>query len=536
MTRSPSFARALGLVGVLFSGCLVAPVGLFAAPQVARAEQQVDYAKALATWDLASARRAASALSEGPERKLYLGVVAFYEAKYEQAEGLIAEALTSEKLSETHRQDAEMYLQLTRGERRALGTATEIRSPDGKVVAVFSNPKDTLLAPYLFSAMAKARAELGHLFGVFPDHPVRFEIYDDPAKLALVTSLTKDNIYTTGTVGVTKYRRIMMISPRVMLRGYPWLDTAVHEFVHYLLTLRTGNNAPVWLHEGLAKLFETRWRDPSLAQLDPGSAKLLAVALKKDDLVTLDEMYPSVAMLPSQSRAALAYAEVQTMLELLVRDRGQAGLGALLDKVAAGERAEQALADAWGGSFEEFQTKWRRQALKSATRIIAKGGAQEFQGVEFRDPDAPEAEDQLQDVFSHLGGGKARQHARLGVLLTTRGHHKAAAMQYERARSAEKRFRNDPKLVRRLGELYLTLGDAQRAVPLLELASQAEPDQPNIAAAHGRALLLSGDPEKAEVALLRAIRVNPFIPDVHCDLAEIASDPEVKKRERAHCR
>ena len=27
-----------------------------------------------------------------------------------------------------------------------------------------------------------------------------------------------------------------------MVHGYGWLDTAVHEYVHYLLTLRTGSN------------------------------------------------------------------------------------------------------------------------------------------------------------------------------------------------------------------------------------------------------------------------------------------------------
>ena len=52
----------------------------------------------------------------------------------------------------------------------------------------------------------------------------------------------------------------MMITPRVMVYGYGWLDTAVHEYVHYLLTIRTKNAAPVWMQEGLAKLMETRWR------------------------------------------------------------------------------------------------------------------------------------------------------------------------------------------------------------------------------------------------------------------------------------
>jgi predicted Zn-dependent protease len=139
------------------------------------------------------------------------------------------------------------------------------------------------------------------------------------------------------------------------------------------------------------------------------------------------------------------------------------------------------------------------------------------------------------DVFSHLGGGKARQHARLGVLLTLRGHQAAAIMEYERARAADPRVAKDPKLARRLGELYLEAGRAAEAAPLLDIAGADEPDNPNVAAAQGRALLEVGRAEDARKALQRALRVNPFIPSLHCDLARIETDPERAARERAAC-
>jgi hypothetical protein len=258
-------------------------------------------------------------------------------------------------------QEAQHHLGLARGEQRALGPAIREVSPDGHVEVVFADSRDALLAPYLFAAMAAARAALGDDIGVLPDEPIRFEILDDAAKLALVSPLTLDNVYTTGTVGITKYRRIIMISPRVLLYGYGWLDTAVHEYVHYLVTIRTRNRAPVWLQEGLAKLLETRWRSPNPLPLEPGPRKLLARGLAKDDLVTFDEMYPSLAMLPSQERAALAYAQVQTMLELVRELRGRAGLAVLLDRVAAGESAVDALAAAWGGPFAGFEEQWKRR-------------------------------------------------------------------------------------------------------------------------------------------------------------------------------
>lgn len=495
---------------------------------------------ALDAWDLDAAAAEVAEMPAGSARDVKAGVLALFRAEYPAAEALLSGALTGGQLPAASGlvQEAQHYLGLARGEQRALGPALTQRSPDGHVEVVFADARDTLIAPYLFAAMADARAALGDEIGVLSDHAIRFEILDDPAKLALVSPLTLDNVYTTGTVGITKYRRIIMISPRVLLQGYGWLDTAVHEYVHYLVTLRTRNHAPVWLQEGLAKLLETRWRSPTPLPLEPVSRKLLARGITRDDLVSFAEMYPSLAMLPSQERAALAYAQVQTMLELLREARGRAGLGLLLEQVAAGAAAEDALASAWGGSFDAFYQHWK---TTMRSRTAGKPGPAALRKLHFVDPamkpeDEPADPSLLGDVFSHLGGGKARQHARLGVLLTLRGQLGPAARQYERARAAEPRVAADPKLARRLGELYLQLGQPARAVPLLRLAGLDDPEQANVAAAEGRALLQTGDRPGARAALLRALRVNPFIPTLHCDLARLAATTDERTREQALCR
>jgi len=292
---------------------------------------------ALDAWDLDAAAAEVAEMPAGSARDVKAGVLALFRAEYPAAEALLSGALTGGQLPPASglTQEAQHYLGLARGEQRALGPALSQRSPDGHVEVVFADARDVLIAPYLFAAMADARAALGDEIGVLPDHPIRFEILDDPAKLALVSPLTLDNVYTTGTVGITKYRRIIMVSPRVLLYGYGWLDTAVHEYVHYLVTLRTRNRAPVWLQEGLAKLLETRWRAATPLPLDPAPRKLLARGLARNDLVSFTEMYPSLAMLPSQERAALAYAQVQTMLELLREEKGLPGLAALLGLLLA---------------------------------------------------------------------------------------------------------------------------------------------------------------------------------------------------------
>jgi len=489
----------------------------------------------ISAWDLNSAEQLLQRAPDEPWVDVARGLLAIYRAEYADAEALLAGAVASGNLAagSPADEDARRYLALSRGAQQAVGSGISITSADGTVEAVFSDRNDALLAPYLFAAMARARDLVGDVIGVRPSEPVRFEFLDDPIKLAMVTPLTVENIRTTGTVGVTKYRRIMMVTPRVMIFGYGWLDTAIHEYVHYVLTLRTRNQAPVWLQEGLAKLLETRWRQDAPASLDPGVAYRLHQAIVRDDLVTFDEMYPSVAMLPSAERSALAYAEVETMLGLLHEKRGSEGIAELLEAVSSGEDAEKSLAHAWGGDFATFFETWKR----ITKRRTARAHDAELRGVVFKDEEGQEHGDEpLGDVFSHLGGGQARQHARLGTLLQARRHQEAAAAEYEKARKADARARRDPALSRRLGKLYLELERFTDASPLLDIAAIDDPNDANLAAAQGHARLRIGDANGAAEALARAVRINPFIPALHCDLAELASSDSERQRERDLCR
>src|SRR5690606_24854743 len=173
-------------------------------------------------WDLAAADRRQASLTNPRERELAAGILAIYEARYAEAESTLA-ALVAAK-GDTGDADPIMgragyYLEIARGAQLALGEALTLRSAAGRVEAVFADPRDAILAPYLFDAMAAAYVTLGDDIGVHPYPPIRFEFYDEPGKLALVTPLTLENIYTTGTVGICKYRMIMMITPRVMVYG-----------------------------------------------------------------------------------------------------------------------------------------------------------------------------------------------------------------------------------------------------------------------------------------------------------------------------
>src|SRR5262249_29214924 len=154
------------------------------------------------------------------------------------------------------------------------------------------------------------------------------------ADLAKVSTLTRREIETSGTIALCKFNRLMIVSPRALARGYPWLDTLAHEYTHFVVSRVSANTVPIWLHEGLAQVEEQEWRAPGPPPLTPMMEHLLATALGKGRrLITFEEMYPSMAKLPSQADTALAFAEVFTVVEYLNERVGAAGIAQLIRRL-----------------------------------------------------------------------------------------------------------------------------------------------------------------------------------------------------------
>src|SRR5207248_2251818 len=230
--------------------------------------------------------------------------------------------------------------------------------------------KDSLLAPYALEALEKAYAALTRGLGVAPAEKIRVEVYESAQALARVSPLTVAEIKASGTIALCKYNRLMITSPRALLRGYAWLDTLSHEFTHYLVTKKGRNTVPIWLQEGLAKFLETRWRGAPGQAVDESSTAVLARAARDKKLIPFAAMHPSIAKLPTQEMAALAFAEVEAAIKLLYQRGGQRALTELVAAMAGGSSDEAAVAQAYGKSFAQFEQDWR-----AATRSRRSSGA-----------------------------------------------------------------------------------------------------------------------------------------------------------------
>lgn len=445
--------------------------------------------------------------------------LAFYRGNYGQAVELSIQANAG--ATQRERRAWEDVSKLMLASRDVTAEYAHKEAGDGRYVVLYPKGKDEVIADDALVVLQAADRALSAMFGVQVPGPLRLEIYPSPETLAEVSPLTVEQIHTTGTVALSKWNRLMITSPKALVRGYPWADTITHELTHLWVSRLTEERAPVWLQEGTAKLLERSWRteDNGLA-LDAGSQALLHDAKRDGKLLTFDQMHPSIAMLPSEDDAILAFAEVATFMDAYVRRYGKGALRTGLESIANGDDARKALAQAAGEEFRTIEAQWRT-GISVEAPADARPLKTRFKGG---DDKADESDDVVETT--------ARKFMRIGDLLWDRGRPGAASKEYEKAHRADPL---DPIVAARWGRAALAAGNPKGAIEALTPQKTLYPTHAPTHAVLGAAYLALGQKAEAARALREAVWLNPFDPDPQCGLADASSDPAEIARARRAC-
>ncbi len=439
--------------------------------------------------------------SADPSLALAAAVLRFHEQRYAEAVSL----LETPGLGA----GAGNWLALARGARDV--TRDHVRAESANFVVSHPKGKEEVLVPYLLEALEAQRAALLHDFGWVPPGQVVIEIVEDTRQLARLSTLTEKEIKGTGTIAICKFNKMMLTSPKALLHGYDWLDTASHEYVHFVVTRLTRNETPIWLHEGIARWYESRWRGPGGDILSPWSAAMLRDAARNGKLVTFAQMHPSMAKLPSQESAALAFAEVGVAVETMQRKGGPDAVRRVLEGVAGGRSADEAVALALGMPFPAFEKEWRRWMVE---RPLPAGGERQMRKLRFQGEAGPWSE------WSEITDEKGRGHARLGEIFRERGRWEPARQEY--ARAAKLGGAGSPTLAARRAQAALMTGNASEAERVLTEALRSHPEAGNLNVQMGRVRLARQDWPGARESFLLANRIDPFDPEIHVGLARAA--------------
>jgi tetratricopeptide (TPR) repeat protein len=487
-------------------------------------------------WRFAEAEAALGALAKakgGTAEVLYLqGYERFLAGDYPAAVAKLRAALEQAP----HDLNIEMLGALATAAGKAIEGHKEQRSAH---FMLRYPPEDEVLAEYALEALEAALATLKQDLGFAPTRPIHVDLYRSPSDLASVSTLTEEEVQRTGTIALCKWARLMATTPRALTFGYPWLDSLSHELVHYVVSALSRDRTPVWLQEGLAKFLERRWREAPSAELPPSMQHLLAKALASGKLISFDRMHPSMAKLPTAEDASLAFAEVVTAVASLHAKAGMEGLQTAIGKIRDGLDARAAVAQAWGGSWAEFEKGWK--AFMAAQKYRT------FPGMEplprkFRKSTAIASRRAPSEDEEVLALDAPARYLRLGNMMLRRNRPKAAAIEYEKG--AKLAGQGHWVFSVKLGRTYLVLGQPDRALKSVGELQRLHPELPWPHLIAGQALLQKGESGEAIVALERSLATNPFDPSVHCSLAEayqrlpfVASDAVHRKtRAERHCR
>lgn len=495
--KSLSFRGALLLLAVSGSAWADAPL----ATELVRAGRLLD------AWDVEGAEAIVDRLARGaPDDADLLFLrsrVRFHRGRYVEALADVRAAIQKRRT----REDWKGFRDLVEATERQSRGMREVRTADGRFIMRFS-AEDATLAPWMEQTLAAASSAIGDDLGLPPPSSIVVEVLPDEEALARVSTLTLTEIRASGTIALCKWNRLMIVSPRALVRGYPWRDTLCHEYTHLVLSRVTAGRAPIWLHEGIAKALERRWAAATPAPLEPALAALLEDAARSGALIPFERMHPSLAKLPTQEQAALAFAEVQSLTRNVIRRAGMDGLRAALARVRDGEPAESAIARALGTSWYRLFDQWRaelrsRRTAPEAARVLVR---------RFRDG-ADESDD-----TGEIREERARRLVRLGDLLWERQRRVAATVEYE---AAVRVTPDEPIVANRAARALLETGRASEVPARLSAALALVPDFPLSWIHLGRARAATGDAAAATVAFENAVGLNPFDPEVACGLERL---------------
>jgi tetratricopeptide (TPR) repeat protein len=430
--------------------------------------------------------------------------IAFHRGDYSEAQKLIRSSIETGG-NEEKRKGFSLFIEQT------IGVITPFKKYETPHFSILLDEKqDGFLVDYLKEALENTYQVMANHYGFQPGEKVRVEIFPNAKAFYYASSLMARDI-EIGAVGLTKFNKLMLLSPGALVYGFRWLDAISHEYFHYLIVKMTNNKAPIWFHEGLAKYEETRWREgPSY--LSGLYQNLLSRALAERKLIPFEKMEPSVVRLETPEEVQLAYAQAASAIEFIIVKAGHEGLKEIMNRMAkkTSRGASEPIKEVLGLTFDQFESDWRSFL---ASKELRGKGESEVRRLKIKEGRADEERLDMEEIKSLV----ARNRARLADLLKERGRTGAALIEYRRALSDAP---DSIPILNRLSSALIHLDKDQEALPLLIRAKELSPDHPTPYTNLGKSYLKLKNFKEAREAFLESIQINPFNPEVHQGLAE----------------
>lgn len=364
----------------------------------------------------------------------------------------------------------------------------------GKIVLKLHKRDDELLRPYFEAELKRAIRTFEKKYKMQLERPVELQAYPDHEDFAVRTL----GMPGLGALGVTFGYIVAMDSPNGRKPGsFHWASTLWHELSHVFVLAATGHRVPRWFSEGMAVHEETavspEWGD----RLGPEVIQ----AIQEKKLLPISELDRGFVRPRYPAQVLVSYFQAGRICDYIAE---QWGYQKLLDMMHAFGRLEttpEVIEEQLRMKPEEFDAKflawldtqtgktvkgfpeWKK-GLKRIVGLSKSGSHDEVirEGKAIRDlyPDYVEAGSVYEfladaylakgdkasaaaelERYARKGGRDPDSLKKLATLLEDLGRKKEAAAALNRLNYI---YPRDEELHRRLGELWLTLGEVDGAV------------------------------------------------------------------------
>ncbi|MEO6601310.1 MAG: hypothetical protein ABIQ16_15640, partial [Polyangiaceae bacterium] len=340
----------------------------------------------------------------------------------------------------------------------------------------------------------QARDTVSKEVGIDMPRPLRIDLVRDLFSLSAVSGLPLKAAETTGTLAVARWGRVIMLSPRAPVQGYPWQDTLAHEITHLLVTRATRDFAPLWMQEGLAKRFEVRWRAPRPFDHPEWADTAARNAALDGRSVGIDKLGPSIAMLPTPEAAGIAFAEVTSFMHFFIEKNGEPALRLLFADLRGNGSAgaDAALLSVTGYGLAEWNARWQRF---------------------LREP-VPAKPSEQPTRASGPRAGDAGRRVRLADLLAARAHGRESASEVEPLLASLSRI---PQVRARVAAGLYAAGDDAGAERALGTVAEIDGLYGPWFALAGRGYKRRGELPDADAAFTLGLSADPLSVEVACE-------------------
>lgn len=414
--------------------------------------------------------------------------LAVYLGECDRAEAILSNPLLSES------REGASLAELAKSCARATAAGFVLEDKPRGVWLRLQDDADRALAPFIFEVAAEARDTVSKEVGIDLPRPLRIDLVRDLFSLSSVSGLPLKAAETTGTLAVARWGRVIMLSPRAPVQGYPWQDTLAHEITHLLVTRATRDFAPLWMQEGLAKRFEVRWRPVRPFDRPDWADTTARNAALDGRSVGIDKLGPSIAMLPTPEAAGIAFAEVTSFMHYFIVQNGEPALRLLFADLRGNgpAGAEAALLSVTGYGLSEWNARWQRF---------------------LREPVKPGPETPLHAAAPRAQGDAGRR-IRLADLLAARGHGRESASEVEPLLNSLSRL---PQIRARVASGLYAAGDDAGAERALGTVAEIDALHGPWFALAGRGFKRRGQLAEADSAFTLGMSADPLSDEVACE-------------------